>query len=159
MIFGLSLGYLITKEEVLKHVKTFIKEIDDWSLCDSPASNLKIIKTNNDYFIKIIKEMLESNKEFETRFGLVLLLFHYMNEKYIDYILEVATTLKSDAYYINMAIAWLLCECFIKYPKKSEQYIDQKYLSKFVLNKTISKINDSYRVTQKDKDRFKKKRI
>lgn len=159
MIYGLSLGYLKEKEDLATYMFSYSKEIDNWSLCDSPASNMKLIKKHNDYFIKNIEILLNDKDEFVIRFGLVLLLFHYVNEKYIDYILNVCVTFKSDKYYINMAISWLLCECFIKFQSKADKYINKEYLDKFVLNKTISKICDSYRVDKGVKIDLKKRRI
>jgi len=158
-IYGLLIGNLKDKELIKKHLILYSKEIKDWSQCDSPANNLKILKKNNEYFLSTIEELLSSTEEFEVRFGLVLLLFHYINDQYIDYILKVSISIKSDLYYINMALSWLLCECFIKYEEKTDIYISPKYLNNFVLNKTISKISDSYRVPYKVKLNLKKRKI
>ncbi|MDD2504712.1 MAG: DNA alkylation repair protein [Bacilli bacterium] len=159
LILGLSLGYLKDKKELEKYLNFYSNEITDWSLCDTPAINMKLIKENNEYFYKHINQMLKSKEEFVIRFGLVLLLNHYMNDNYIDHILDVCVNLKSNKYYVNMAISWLLCECYIKYKIKTDKYINSKYLDKFVLNKTISKISDSFRVDIKDKENLKKRRI
>lgn len=159
LVLGLSLGYLKDKALLEKYLILYSGEITDWSLCDTPAMNMKLIKKNNEYFFPYIKELLESDKEFKVRFGLVLLLAHYVNDNYIDYILNVCISRKSDKYYINMALAWLLCECYIKYKDKTDKYINSKYLDKFVLNKTISKICDSFRAHIKDKEELKKRRI
>lgn len=158
LIYGLSIEYLKNKEEIKKHLLLYSKEIDDWSLCDNPALNLKVIKTNNKYFLSTIETLLSSKEEFVVRFGIVLL-FSYINDEYIDYVLSKAININSDKYYINMAIAWILCECFIKYKEKTIKYIDNKYLNEFVLNKTISKINDSFRVSKEDKELIKKRRV
>lgn len=159
MILGLSLGYLNNIELLSKYINFYSKEITDWSLCDTPAGNMKLIRSNQDYFLSYIEEFLSSNEEFIVRFGLVLLLSHYINDKYIDYILDKCISIKSDKYYINMAISWLICECYIKYKDKTDKYINSKHLDKFVLNKTISKIRDSYRVDIVDKENLKKRRI
>ncbi len=158
LIYGISLSNLHDIKEIKKHLLLYSTEIKDWSQCDIPANNLKIIKKNQQYFIAPIEKMLNSNKEFEIRFALVLLLFHYIDDNNIDYILNIAINLKTDKYYINMALAWLLCECFIKYREKTISYISSEHLSKFVLNKTISKINDSYRASKEDKLKLKKLR-
>ena len=56
-----------------------------------------------------------------------------------------------DMYYVNMGIAWLLCECFTKYRDKTLRYLVKSKVNTFTFNKTISKIRDSYRVTKEDK--------
>ncbi len=159
LVLGLTLGYLKEKSLLNKYIILYSEEITDWSLCDTPALNMKLIKKENQYFLSTIEELLSSNKEFKIRFGLVLLLGHYINDNYIDYILEVCINLKSDKYYVNMAISWLLCECYIKYQNKTDKYLFSEYLERFVLNKTISKICDSYRVSIENKNELKKRRI
>lgn len=159
MILGLVIAFSNREQIINKYLLFFASEIKDWSVCDSVANSLKIIgKNQNQYFLYVVK-LLQSSKEFEIRFGLVILLNHYLNEEYIDYIINKCINLKSESYYVNMALSWLLCECYIKYPAKTDQYISKKYLNKFVLNKTISKINDSYRVSIDNKKSIKKRKI
>jgi len=57
-----------------------------------------------------------------------------------------------------MAIAWLLAECFIKYPKETDDYLTKSKINNFTFNKTISKICDSYRVSKEEKERLKSMR-
>ena len=68
-------------------------------------------------------------------------------------------TLKSlknrDEYYIKMAIAWLLAECFVKYPDETFGYLKQSNLEKWTFNKALSKICDSYRVPSEAKQQVK----
>lgn len=56
-----------------------------------------------------------------------------------------------DKYYVNMGIAWLLCECFIKHREKTLAYLLKSNINTFTFNKTISKIKESYRVSSEDK--------
>ena len=72
--------------------------------------------------------------------------------------LNIILNIKTDRYYVNMALSWLICEIYIKYPGKIDKYLDIKYLNKFVINKSISKINDSYRITKEVKEKLKKRK-
>ena len=47
-----------------------------------------------------------------------------------------------------MAEAWLICEIFIKYENIGLKYLEHNHLNKFTVNKAISKIRDSYRVSE-----------
>ena len=58
-------------------------------------------------------------------------------------------------YYVNMAVAWLLCDCFIKQKDSTLLFIQKNTLNPFVLNKFISKCCDSYRVSNDDKQFLK----
>ncbi len=57
-----------------------------------------------------------------------------------------------------MALAWLLAECFIKFPDETFSYLKSSNLDKWTFNKTISKISDSYRVDSELKKEVKKLR-
>jgi 3-methyladenine DNA glycosylase AlkD len=159
MILGLTIAYSNNIEIYERYLEFYSKEIVDWSLCDTVANSLKLIKNNNEHFLPLIQKLLKTKNEFQVRFALIILLSQYMNDEYISFILNTCLNIKSDDYYVNMALSWLLCECFIKYKMKTIPYINRNYLSKFVLNKTISKICDSYRVSSKDKEQLKKERI
>ena len=84
---------------------------------------------------------------------------YYLNDNYIDRVLKIVSSIKSDYYYINMAISWLLSVAIIDYKDKVIELLKEKCLSKFVQNKTISKIQDSYRVDKEVKKFVKQYRI
>lgn len=159
MIKGMVIGYLKKdKSFILKLLKGFVKKIDNWGICDSFCATLKIMKKENDYFYPFLEECLSSNDEFVIRFAIVSLLNHYVNDRYIDRIIEIIKRNYPDYYYINMAIAWLICDCYIKYPNKTKVLFDGS-LNKFINNKAISKIHDSFRVKKEEKEELKKYRI
>lgn len=158
MIFGLVVGYSNDLSIYDKYLNIIAGELSDWSLCDCISSNLKLIGKNREHFYLRIVSFLKSDKEFIIRFGIVLLKIYYISDDYIDDILKLIVSIKSDYYYVNMAISWFLCECFIKYPLKTDKYISGKYLERFVLNKTISKISDSFRVSKEVKEELKKRK-
>ena len=80
------------------------------------------------------------------------MLFEYINKSYIESIFTIIrNSFKEQEYYVNMIISWLLCECFIKEREKTINFLTSNNLNKFVLNKFISKCNDSFRIDKKDK--------
>lgn len=159
MLQGMVIGYSNDIKIYDEYLYSFSKIISDWSVCDCCASSLKLIKINQEHFLPLINRLLNSNMVYQVRFGVVLLMDYYLCDNYIDLVSKSSIEAQSDEYYVNMAIAWCLCECFIKYPLKIDKYLNKDYLNKFVLNKTISKICDSYRVDDKTKNRLKKRRI
>lgn len=158
MLFGLLIAYSNNIEIYDKYLPIYAKEIVDWSLCDSVATSLKLIRKDNEHFYKMVIDFINSKEEFIIRFGIIILFDHYLNDKYVDKVIEELIRIKSDKYYVNMAIAWLLCELYIKYPNKIDKYLNSNYFDKFVLNKAISKINDSYRIDKKVKEMLKERR-
>lgn len=147
-------------EKVLdKNLVNYIKKIDNWAICDSFCSNLKMVSKKMGKYWMYFTSMIDLGNEFQTRVVIVIMMNYYLNDNYIDRVLYIMNSIKSDKYYINMAISWLLSVAIIKYEDKVTDLLKSKRLSKFVQNKTISKINDSYRVSNKTKDFIKQYRI
>lgn len=143
-------------EEIIdKYLMQFIKKIDNWAICDSFCSSLKIVNKKLGKYWIYFTSMIDLNKEFQTRVSLVIMMNYYLSDNYIDRVLKIVSSIKSDYYYINMAISWLLSVAIIKYPDKVMDLLKSKTLSKFVQNKTISKINDSYRIDKELKKSVK----
>ena len=139
-----------------KHFNKYINKIDCWSLCDTACSNFKIVKQNRKYFLRIIKKLITSKKEYKVRVGVVLLLDYYIDDQYIDEIFNIVDSINREEYYINMAIAWLLSICYIKQKDKTLSYLKKAKINDFTYNKTISKICDSKQVGKEEKEFLKK---
>ena len=74
---------------------------------------------------------------------------YYVDFDYLAVIFGVVERLaEREEYYVRMAIAWLLAECFIKFPDETMSYLAVSHLPKWTYNKTISKICDSLRVDE-----------
>lgn len=149
LIEGFVIGYIKDKELFLKYFNKFIKKVDNWAVCDMCVSSFKIMKKYD--FFDIAKELSLSCDEFLSRVGIIIMLDHYLNEKYIDDIIETIISIKSDYYYVNMAIAWLISVMYIKFKDKTLPLLEKRILPSFVQNKSIQKIRDSYRVNSLDK--------
>ncbi len=156
VLHGLILGYIkVPTDELLKLVDEFIPYIDNWATNDITDSNLKAFKTID---VSHVLNYVKSSNPWEVRFGFTLLLSHYVTECNLDIIFKACNDNKKTDYYVGMAIAWLLSVCYIKHPKKTKAYLLKNDLEKFTLNKTISKICDSYRVPKETKNELKKLR-
>lgn len=152
MIHGLILGY-IKNDNIFNLIDKFIPYIDNWAVCDTTCTNLKIFKNIN--IIKIEK-YLKSANPWSVRFGLVLLLNYYIEKDNLTYIYNTCNSLKEGSYYVEMAVAWLLSYCYIKYPENTLKYLKNNNLNDFTFNKTIDKICESFRVSKEEKLKLKK---
>lgn len=157
MLHGFVIGYLkVDFKEITKYLDQFLIYNNNWAINDTTCANLKTFNINQKDGYTYIINLINSNKNWNIRFGLVLLLDYYINDQYIDKILEISINIKSDEYYVKMANAWLLSKCYIYYKDKTFKYLKSGYLDEFTFKKTISKICDSYRVDKKDKEHLKK---
>lgn len=119
------------------------------------VSNLKIFRKNKEDGFKEIKKYLKNSNTWINRFGYVLLLNYYIDDKYIDKIFKLCENYK-DEYYVKMSIAWLISMCYIKYKDKTMEYLNNNELDKWTYNKAIQKIIESNRVSKEEKEILKK---
>ena len=145
------LSLIKDKEFVHKELDRIVPKIDNWAFCDS-LNKLKIIDKNREYFYDLIEKYKKSNKEFEIRFVIIMLLSHYICDNYIDDIFKIIEEVNNSYYYTKMAIAWLLCELMIKYRDKLLNYLKESNLDDFTINKGIQKMRESFRVSDSDKE-------
>ena len=152
MIQGLVISHIKDEKLFYKYFKKHINKIDNWALCDTFCSAIKIIKKYEDKYFKEAINMSLNKREFISRVGLVIILDHFISRENINTIYETLNKINSDKFYINMAEAWLVCELYIKYSSETKEFIKNNNLNKFTQNKAISKIHDSYRVSAEEKD-------
>lgn len=154
-------GILITNIEdfdlMKKYLDKYVEDIDNWASCDLLSFN---VINKESKFYDLALEYISSNKPFIRRVGLSILFKYINNDSYIDKIFNILNTFYDEKeYYVNMMIAWLLCECFIKQREETIKFLKTNKLNKFAINKAISKCRDSYRVSKKDKELLLKYRI
>ena len=155
MIQGLVIAHLKNENLFYENFKVFINKIDNWAICDSFCSSIKIVrKYEEKYFQEAIKLSL-NKEEFLSRVGLIIILNHFINENNLKDIFDTLNKIQSDKFYINMAEAWLICEMYIKYLKETKEFLKNNKLNNFTQNKAISKIFDSYRVDKEEKEKLK----
>lgn len=156
MIEGLILSHIKDENEFIELFQKYIYKIDNWALCDSCINSYKIMKKGD--FSDLAYSLILDSHEFIERVGYVMLLCYYIDEEHIDSIISLSLK-ESSYYYVNMAISWLLAECFVKFRTKILDLLKSKKLSPFVQNKTISKIRESLKVSKEDKELVKSLKI
>lgn len=137
--------------ETLLMVEQFVPKISNWSLCDSFCAGLKFVKRNKAVVWNFLQKYLVSDKEFELRFGVVLLLDYYIDSDYIDRILDVLGNVRHDSRYVKMAVAWALSVCVVKQREKTLTFLQERRIDKETLQMTKQKVSDSFRVSEADK--------
>lgn len=143
----------VSFEEKLDLINKFIPKIDNWAICDIFCGELKFIKNNKEKFLKYILSYLESDKEYYKRFSIVILLNYYINDEYIDFILNKILEIKSDYYYVKMAISWCLSICLIRHFDKTIEFMNtnKNNFDKWTYNKALQKGIESFRISKENK--------
>lgn len=152
MLQGLVISYVKAEpEEILSYAAAFIPKITNWGVCDSFCCSLKIAKQHPARVWAFLQPYLQSDKEFELRFAIVMLLDFYITDKYIDQVLPLLDAAKHEGYYVKMAVAWAVSICFIHYPEKTLAYLQHNTLDDFTYHKALQKITESFRVDKETK--------
>lgn len=152
MIQGLVISHIKDEKLFYKYFIKFINKIDNWAICDSFCSSIKIVRNYEEKYFKESVKMALKREEFVSRVGLVMILNHFISQKNLDIIFDALNKIQSDKFYINMAEAWLVCEMYTKYPKETKEFLKNNNFNRFTQNKAISKIHDSYRVSKEEKE-------
>lgn len=156
MLQGMILGLAKTNiEEIKQYLTTFIPKIDNWAICDTCCAGLKITAKNRETIWEFLQQYLKSEKEFEIRFGVVMLLDYYIIPEYLGKLFKTFDEIKHEGYYVKMAEAWAISICYIKFPKETNEYLKSNKLDNFTYNKAIQKIIESYRVSDEEKQELR----
>ena len=155
LLHAFVIGYV--KDEIkviLKYFKEFIPQVDDWAVNDSLCQNFRIARKYPDIVWDFLMKYKNSKKEFESRIVATVLLSHYLNDEYIDRVIEVLDSLNTDKYYAQMGVAWAIATVMGKYPEKCLKYLKSKdcHLDDITIKRTKQKIRESFRVSDKIKE-------
>lgn len=152
LLQGLVIGVAkLDIEERIGYIEAFVPRITNWAICDTFVAALKCTAQHAERMRAAIEPYLRSTEEYALRFGLVMLLWHYVTPEAIDDTLNQLRHVRQEAYYAKVAAAWAVAECFTKQRDKTLPLIQSKELDVWIHNKSIQKICESFRVSDEDK--------
>lgn len=188
MLRGMIIGYgtgqgNVTCEEGLQYLAAFIPHVDNWSVCDSFCNTFSLANRYRDEAWKFIQPYLYSDKEYEVRVAIILLLNQYLkydadNKKlprkrtvtmtditkkasdrenlYLAKILDALNRAFTQGYYAQMAAAWTLAEAFVCFPYETNRMLSGECrLDVWTYNKALQKIRESQNPDQEVKEYIK----
>jgi 3-methyladenine DNA glycosylase AlkD len=135
--------------ECMEDLETFLPYVDNWATCDQMSP--KIFKKHKDVLLTHIKEWLESDKTYTVRFGVKMLMDHFLDEDFDPVYPEMVAKLRSEEYYVNMMIAWYFATALAKQYESILPFIEEKRLDDWTHNKAIQKSLESRRITEEQK--------
>lgn len=135
-------------EELLRKIEEFLPYVDNWATCDMMSP--KLFKKNLPLVYESIKKWLKSNDTYTVRFAVVTLLGFYLDDAFKPEMLKLVADVKSEEYYINMAVAWYFSIALVKQYDATISYFTEPKLNTWTHNKAIQKAIESRRI---DEDR------
>lgn len=135
----------------LELVKDFVPRINNWAVCDIFCGSLKDAKKHKKEVWAFLQPYLHSDQEYEIRFGVVMLLSHFVDREYLKRAFAAFDAITSDAYYVRMATAWAVSIYFVHFPEETFGYLGENKLDDWTFNKALQKIVESNRVDAETK--------
>lgn len=136
-------------DRCMEETERFLPYVDNWAVCD--CFSPKAFQKNLPHLFGRCKLWLGSEHTYTVRYGLVMLLKHFLTEGYAAETLRMAAAVNRDEYYVNMAVSWLFAEAVGKCPDLAIPYIESGCLKAEVHNKAIQKSVESRRVPHETK--------
>ena len=146
-------GFILCEDKdfdrVIARLDAFLPYIDNWATCDLLSP--KVFKKHKAELLPHIRRWLASDRVYTVRFGIEMLLSHYLDEDFSSEYLEWVAILRSEEYYVNMMIAWYFATALAKQYDAALLILLERRLALWTHNKTIQKAIESYRITDGQK--------
>ena len=134
-------------------VDTFLPYVDNWAVCDIMSP--KIFKKNKTALLEKIKGWSASERTYTCRFGIEMLMSHFLDDDFTPEYLEIPVSVQSEEYYVQMMIAWFFATALAKQWDATIKYLEDHRLDAWTHNKAIQKARESKRITPQEKDYVK----
>lgn len=138
-------------------VSRFLPFVDNWATCDGLSP--KVFSKHKAELLPKIEEWMAAKDVYAVRFGIGMLMTHFLDGDFKPEYLEKVAAVKSDEYYINMMSAWYFATALAKQYAATLPLFENKRLDPWVQNKAIQKAAESYRVTAEHKQYLKTLKI
>ena len=141
----------------VNEVDRFLPYVDNWATCDQMSP--KVFKKNKQVLLETVKKWIYSDKTYTIRFGIGMLMEHYLDDDFDLSYPEIVAGIRSDEYYNNMMIAWYFATALAKQYDSILPFIKEKRLDVWTHNKAIQKSVESYRISDEQKEYLKTLKI
>lgn len=154
-------AFLIEKEKdfdtAIALTDLFLPKIDNWATCDMLRP--KVFAKHNEKLLKHIENWIKSKHPYTIRFGIEMLMIHFLGENFSPDFPDEISKIKSDEYYVKMMIAWYFATALAKQYDIILPYFKNQILDVWTHNKAIQKAIESYRITNEHKAELRKFKI
>lgn len=146
-------GFIISEcrdyEKTITALDAFLPYVDNWATCDLLSP--KVFRKHREHLAADIDRWLRSDQTYTVRFGIEMVMSHYLDGNFDAKWLERIAAIRSEEYYVNMMIAWFFATALAKQWDAALPYITGRALDRWTHNKTIQKATESDRITEEQK--------
>lgn len=156
ILHGLLISEIKDYTSTIEELGRFLPFIDNWAVCDIISPKVFRKKENKGELINYIRRCSKSKPTYTARFGLEMLMSHFLGDDFKKEYLEIPLSIKTDEYYLQMMIAWFFATALSKQWEETIKVLTEKKLDTFIQNKTIQKARESRRITREQKEFLKR---
>ena len=130
-------------EACVQAVEDFLPYVDNWATCDQMSPG--VFRKNKQALLPHIRRWIASEQCYTRRFGIGMLMSHFLDEDFREEYLSLVSDIRSEEYYVNMMIAWYFATALAKQYEAALPYLENRRLDPWVHNKAIQKAVESFR--------------
>lgn len=138
-------------------VEAFLPFVDNWATCDQLSP--KVFGKNRAPLLEHIKPWLSSSHSYTVRFGVCMLMQHFLGDAFQPAYPQMVAALRSEEYYVNMMVAWYFATALAKRYSAVLPYLEERRLPVWIHQKTIQKALESYRIPPERKEYLRRLKI
>lgn len=146
-------SFLLEREKnfsiTVMEVERFLPYVDNWATCDQLRP--RCFQKHRRELLPYLQTWILSQKPYTVRFGIEMLMVHFLDKDFEKAYLELTASVHSEEYYVKMMIAWFFATALAKQYEAALPYISGYKLDKWVHNKSIQKAIESNRILPEHK--------
>ena len=144
-------------DECMEELEKFLPYVDNWATCDQMSP--RIFKKHKEVLLTHIQKWLSSERTYTLRFGVGMLMQHFLDEDYDPKYPEMVSGIRSEEYYVKMMIAWYFATALAKQYESILPFLEERKLDDWTHNKAIQKSVESRRITEEQKNYLKSLKV
>ena len=95
-------------DRCIEELDRFLPFVDNWATCD--MMNPKALKNDRERLLSKAYEWMEKEDTYTVRYGIGVLMRHFLGDNFSLEYAERVASVKSDEYYVRMMVAWYFAE-------------------------------------------------
>ena len=140
-------------DRCMEEVERFLPFVDNWATSDQLSP--RCFKKHRRELLPHIEGWIASDQTYPVRFGVGMLMQHFLDEDFDPVYPEWVADLRSPAYYVNMMRAWYFATALAKQYEAALPFLEREALDPWTHGKAIQKAVESYRIPAERKGYLK----
>lgn len=136
-------------DECVQALDRFLPYVDNWMTCDLMSP--KVLDTHPQELLEKTEEWLASGETYTIRYGVNMLMKHFLRERFCPEYLEMVAKLETQEYYVQMVIAWFFATALTYQYEAAVEYLEKERLERWIHNKSIQKAIESRQIPDERK--------